>query len=343
MRRRPTDSRTRSTSCFPPWSGSLSSTGPIRLATLRLVPGLRFTPPLTGHRFRAGAGAAARPGHRQRSADRTPWVQRLGDHGANDCRCRGGPGPDGRGAAALVGHAGQPHRWRCHALAHLLARVPVVLRRCLLLGRLDREPRRLGRRATARRGAARPATRRSTASPGSPSRASTPATETHHVVGRALGVLGLGRRNLREIPLDADGTIDLHLLEPPSARTSRPAARPVAIVACAGDVNTGPRRPHRGAVAHRARARHLAPRRRRLRRLRAPRRARPRPLWRPRRRTTRSPSIRTSGWRPGGHGATHLSATRASWAAPSPSRPVTTTATAVEDPPATGDLGLALR
>ena len=38
-------------------------------------------------------------------------------------------------------------------------------------------------------------------------------TETHHVVGRALGVLGMGRRNLRSIPLDAGGTIDLDLLQ----------------------------------------------------------------------------------------------------------------------------------
>ena len=36
-------------------------------------------------------------------------------------------------------------------------------------------------------------------------------TETHHVVGRALGVLGMGRANLRSIPVDGDGRIDLDL------------------------------------------------------------------------------------------------------------------------------------
>ena len=34
-------------------------------------------------------------------------------------------------------------------------------------------------------------------------------TQTHHVVGRALGVLGLGRSSLREVALDRHGTIDL--------------------------------------------------------------------------------------------------------------------------------------
>ena len=49
-------------------------------------------------------------------------------------------------------------------------------------------------------------------------------TETHHVVSRALGVLGLGRRALREIALDAHGTIDLVLLQRALDEDAAPAA-----------------------------------------------------------------------------------------------------------------------
>ena len=64
-------------------------------------------------------------------------------------------------------------------------------------------------------------------------------TETHHVVGRALGVLGLGRRSLREIPLDRTGTIDVNLLQAALDEDAAAGRTQVAIVACAGDVNTG--------------------------------------------------------------------------------------------------------
>lgn len=64
-------------------------------------------------------------------------------------------------------------------------------------------------------------------------------TETHHVVGRALGVLGLGRRSLREIPLDRSGTIDLNLLQAALDEDAAAGRTQVAIVGCAGDVNTG--------------------------------------------------------------------------------------------------------
>jgi aromatic-L-amino-acid decarboxylase len=64
-------------------------------------------------------------------------------------------------------------------------------------------------------------------------------TETHHVVGRALGVLGLGRRNLREIALDRHGTIDLGLLQAALDEDAAAGRTQVAIVACAGDVNLG--------------------------------------------------------------------------------------------------------
>ncbi len=64
-------------------------------------------------------------------------------------------------------------------------------------------------------------------------------TETHHVVGRALGVLGMGRANLRSIATDADGRIDLGLLEAALDEDAAAGRTAVAIVGCAGDVNTG--------------------------------------------------------------------------------------------------------
>jgi aromatic-L-amino-acid decarboxylase len=64
-------------------------------------------------------------------------------------------------------------------------------------------------------------------------------TETHHVVGRALAVLGLGRRSLREVPVDQDGTIDVGRLQAALDEDSKAGRTQVAIVACAGDVNTG--------------------------------------------------------------------------------------------------------
>ena len=64
-------------------------------------------------------------------------------------------------------------------------------------------------------------------------------TETHHVVGRALGVLGMGRRNLRMIPLDRAGTIDLDLLQAALDEDLAAGRTQVAVVGCAGDVNAG--------------------------------------------------------------------------------------------------------
>lgn len=64
-------------------------------------------------------------------------------------------------------------------------------------------------------------------------------SETHHVVTRALGVLGMGRRNLRSIPLDHNGTIDLGLLQKALDQDAAAGRTQVAIVGCAGDVNTG--------------------------------------------------------------------------------------------------------
>jgi aromatic-L-amino-acid decarboxylase len=64
-------------------------------------------------------------------------------------------------------------------------------------------------------------------------------TETHHVVGRALGVLGMGRRNIRSIALDTNGTIDLQALETALDEDLAAGRTQVAIVGCAGDVNMG--------------------------------------------------------------------------------------------------------
>jgi aromatic-L-amino-acid decarboxylase len=63
--------------------------------------------------------------------------------------------------------------------------------------------------------------------------------ETHHVVGRALGVLGMGRRNLRTIGLDASGSIDLDALQAALDEDLAAGCTQVAIVGCAGDVNIG--------------------------------------------------------------------------------------------------------
>ncbi len=62
---------------------------------------------------------------------------------------------------------------------------------------------------------------------------------THHVVHRALGVLGLGRGNLRAIDLDRTGRIDLAALEAALDLDIAAGCTPIAVVGCAGDVNTG--------------------------------------------------------------------------------------------------------
>ena len=62
--------------------------------------------------------------------------------------------------------------------------------------------------------------------------------ETHHVVTRAMGVLGLGRANIRMVGLDGGRRADLGQLS--AIREDLAAGRtPIAIVGNAGDVNTG--------------------------------------------------------------------------------------------------------
>jgi aromatic-L-amino-acid decarboxylase len=63
--------------------------------------------------------------------------------------------------------------------------------------------------------------------------------ETHHVVTRALGVLGLGRRHLSEIPLDGERRMDVAALRRTLDADLASGCTPVAIVGNAGDVNTG--------------------------------------------------------------------------------------------------------
>jgi len=63
--------------------------------------------------------------------------------------------------------------------------------------------------------------------------------ETHHVVTRAMGVLGLGRANIRLVGLDRERRADLRQLESLIREDLDAGRTPVAIVGNAGDVNTG--------------------------------------------------------------------------------------------------------
>ncbi len=64
-------------------------------------------------------------------------------------------------------------------------------------------------------------------------------TEVHHVVHRACGVLGLGRRALRLVAVDDNRRTDLRALERALDEDLAAGRTPVAVVASAGDVNTG--------------------------------------------------------------------------------------------------------
>ena len=64
-------------------------------------------------------------------------------------------------------------------------------------------------------------------------------SETHHVVTRAMGVLGLGRANLRLVELDDGRRADLRRLQAFIHEDQSAGRTPVAIVGNAGDVNTG--------------------------------------------------------------------------------------------------------
>jgi aromatic-L-amino-acid decarboxylase len=64
-------------------------------------------------------------------------------------------------------------------------------------------------------------------------------TEVHHVVTRAVAVLGLGRRSVRGIAIDASQRIDTRALVDALDEDRAKGIRPIAIVATAGTVNTG--------------------------------------------------------------------------------------------------------
>ncbi|HEY5936681.1 MAG TPA: aminotransferase class V-fold PLP-dependent enzyme [Kofleriaceae bacterium] len=62
---------------------------------------------------------------------------------------------------------------------------------------------------------------------------------THHVLMRACGVTGLGRRALRLISVDREQRIDLDELRRTIDQDIASGCTPIAVVASAGDVNTG--------------------------------------------------------------------------------------------------------
>jgi aromatic-L-amino-acid decarboxylase len=64
-------------------------------------------------------------------------------------------------------------------------------------------------------------------------------TEVHHVVTRAAGVLGLGRRSVRGIATDDRQRIDVRALVRALDEDRASGIRPIAVVATAGTVNTG--------------------------------------------------------------------------------------------------------
>ncbi|HUQ79613.1 MAG TPA: aspartate aminotransferase family protein [Gemmatimonadaceae bacterium] len=63
--------------------------------------------------------------------------------------------------------------------------------------------------------------------------------EVHNSVDKAIGSLGLGRRNLRRIDVDADYRIVPAALERAIAEDRAAGRRPICIIATAGTVNTG--------------------------------------------------------------------------------------------------------
>ncbi|MGH7537580.1 MAG: pyridoxal phosphate-dependent decarboxylase family protein, partial [Gemmatimonadales bacterium] len=64
-------------------------------------------------------------------------------------------------------------------------------------------------------------------------------TEVHSSVRKAVEVMGLGRRNLRLVPVDADYRIDVSALREAIAGDRAAGRRPLCVVGNAGTVNTG--------------------------------------------------------------------------------------------------------
>lgn len=63
--------------------------------------------------------------------------------------------------------------------------------------------------------------------------------EAHHTIGRAAGALGLGRRWVRSIPVDADQRMNCAALRAAIEADVAAGALPVCVVATAGTTNTG--------------------------------------------------------------------------------------------------------
>ena len=63
--------------------------------------------------------------------------------------------------------------------------------------------------------------------------------QVHNSVDKAIGIIGLGRRNLRRVETDAEYRIVPEALERAIAADRAAGARPVCIIATAGTVNTG--------------------------------------------------------------------------------------------------------
>jgi len=64
-------------------------------------------------------------------------------------------------------------------------------------------------------------------------------TEVHMAVPKALAMLGIGRQNLRSIPVDKDFRMDVSALRRQIAEDKKSGKQAIAVVASAGTVNTG--------------------------------------------------------------------------------------------------------
>jgi aromatic-L-amino-acid decarboxylase len=64
-------------------------------------------------------------------------------------------------------------------------------------------------------------------------------TEVHSSVRKAVELMGLGRRNLRLVPVDGEYRIDVQQLRTAIARDRAEGRRPICVVGNAGTVNTG--------------------------------------------------------------------------------------------------------
>ena len=64
-------------------------------------------------------------------------------------------------------------------------------------------------------------------------------TAVHMSMGKAVGLLGLGRNNLRLLPIDADRRLDLDALRRAIAEDRAAGRVPIAVVASAGTIVTG--------------------------------------------------------------------------------------------------------